>query len=276
MGAAGILHRRDLQRAGCARGRMGGGAVTIILTARWGRPAAVALSALASVGALLVGIRRLKDVTTVEVRGDGLLLRGNRWGISRGAPIVGLADEGRFLPFAEVARVSLEGDSLVVIHPSGTRLNLGIVPAGSPQQREAIVARVEEARTAFARADVPPDWRPALAEESAEALHVARGGRSVVEWVRGLRATRDYRTASFEAERLWRVVEDGAQLGTTRAGAALVLSAELDDDGRARLRVASRTCAEPRLRVALERVTEGAEEGALQEALHDLVASERS
>jgi hypothetical protein len=70
-----------------------------------------------------------------------------------------------------------------------------------------------------------------------------------------------------DPQRLLRVATDAAAPAATRAGAALALAPAMGDDDRARLRVASETCADPRLRVALLRVAEGAPPEDVDEAV---------
>jgi hypothetical protein len=133
------------------------------------------------------------------------------------------------------------------------------------EARDALVRRVEDALAAFAEDH---------GAETAVAL-VAPGGRAPERWVREVRAlatARDYRETRLDEERLWRVLDDATAPPGTRAGAALALSA-LDQASRTRLRVSAEACAEPRLRVALTRVAEGASDGELEEALTPLLES---
>lgn len=98
-----------------------------------------------------------------------------------------------------------------------------------------------------------------------DALLLARGSQSTAEWVRRLRAlgegaTAQLRVAPMQPERLWRVALDPAAASPARAAAAVALSGSLDDEGRARLRVAAEATAAPKLRVVLDRAVEGNEE----------------
>jgi hypothetical protein len=108
--------------------------------------------------------------------------------------------------------------------------------------------------------------------EGAAAL-VAPGGRTVGQWlheVRELVQPRSYRESLLDADRLWRVVDDPSMVPATRAGAAMALAA-LDDEARARLRVAADACADPKLRVALSHVADGGKEEEMEAALAPLL-----
>jgi hypothetical protein len=194
-----------------------------------------------------------RSYTRVDVGSDGILLRR-------------LGSE-RFLSYGGVSSVSVEGRavlgrSVVIVLGSGESIRLA---TGQPQLREALVARIQEARTAFARAD-----------GSTDDARVAPGGRTVGRWVSDLRAMANqatYREADATPETLWRLLDDSSAPPATRAGAALALSASLDETSRMRLRVSAEACAEPKLRVALTRVAEGASDTELEEALTPLLES---
>jgi hypothetical protein len=94
---------------------------------------------------------------------------------------------------------------------------------------------------------------------SDEEVHLARGPRDVATWMREMRAlgagdSRAYRTWAIPRERLWAVVENSAADPSARQGAALALSASLDDDERERILALADQTASPRLRVALDSV----------------------
>ena len=166
-----------------------------------------------------------------------------------------------------MASVSVEGRtflgrSAVIVRGPGESIPIA---TGKPQLREALVARIEEARMAFGGGDA-----------STDDAHVAPGGRTVERWVSDLRAKAQqapYRKADATPETLWRLLDDASAPPATRAGAALALSASLDDASRTRLRVSAEACAEPKLRVALTRVAEGASDTELEEALAPLLES---
>lgn len=145
------------------------------------------------------------------------------------------------------------------------RFSLGLL-ASQLASRDGIAIRIEEARLACA------DDRPSGEAEG----FVAPGGRALKRWVTEVRAlarARDYREARVDAERLWSVLEDAKTSPAARAGAAIALST--DEGSRMRLRVAADTCAEPRLRIALTRLAEGAGDSDLEEALAPLLEAEK-
>jgi hypothetical protein len=186
----------------------------------------------------------------VDVGSDGILLR--RLG---GA---------RFLPYGTLHGTAVQGESVVLLLRSGERVPMGF---GKTQleERDAMWGRIEEARIASVAGAIA---------SGADSL-VAPGGRAPGRWLREVRAlasARDYREARLDPEGLWRVVDDATASPGTRAGAALALST-LDGASRTRLHVAAQACAEPRLRVALTRVAEGASDTELEEALTPLLES---
>jgi hypothetical protein len=97
-------------------------------------------------------------------------------------------------------------------------------------------------------------------------------------WLRELDAVQvgaegSYRQAVVSDEVLWRVVQDASLDEKTRAGAAVALRKVLGDEGRARLRVVAEATASPRLRVALEAASGGAD-GEIADSLEELTAPE--
>jgi hypothetical protein len=84
-----------------------------------------------------------------------------------------------------------------------------------------------------------------------------RGDRTTEAWMQRLRgigmgANASPREAPVTQDGLWRVVEDPTVKAEARAAAAAALAPSLDDQGKARLRVAAESTAAPRLRVAFE------------------------
>lgn len=113
-----------------------------------------------------------------------------------------------------------------------------------------------------------------LPAPSPAAAALMRGDRSVADWRVALGQSvaegGDAYRGDAATETLWRVVEDESAPRDARAGAAIALRRQLDDDGRARLRVVAEDC-EPKLRVALD--------AALDEAIEEdkvLAALERA
>jgi len=156
---------------------------------------------------------------------------------------------------AEGAHLTLEGGEHVSI------------PCDKVTDAELVAERVREAIEAV-RAEAPPI-----------AALLVREGRTVGDWLSSLRRllTDDgvgkYRVG-VDRPALLATLEDPAAPAEARVGAAIALGERLDDDGRAKLRVAIDTAADVPLRVALEAV-EGGDEDELERAVEQLKA-ERS
>jgi hypothetical protein len=131
------------------------------------------------------------------------------------------------------------------------------------QHGDAVQARIAEAHAAF------------LAHASAADVSalVAKGTRTRDEWLSALAKLRDaqagYRDAAVRDEDLWRLVEDPSAPADARGGAAMLLRRSLDDEGKARVRVAAEATASPKLRVALDAAASDADQ-AFESALHEL------
>jgi hypothetical protein len=226
------------------------GAAASIVLQRWGTSIALVVVAAVVLGVFLP--LQLRLTANVDVGSDGVLVR--RLG------------EQRFLPYSTLEKATAEhaGD-IVLALPQGESIRLSM---GSASMRDALVERIEEARAAFATSH---------GGGTAETL-VAPGGRTVARWLEDLRAlasARGYRQPRVEPEQLWRVVDDPRAPVTSRAGAAVAIAGTKDADARARLRVASEACADPRLRVALSRIAEAEMDADVEEALESLVEKQR-
>lgn len=101
-----------------------------------------------------------------------------------------------------------------------------------------------------------------------------RGGRTTQEWVSNLRAlgtsdTATYRVAAVDRETLFAIVEDPVNQASSRAAAAIAISAKLDEESRGRLRKSAEGIADPKLRVAIEHVVDERDD-AFAEVLDEL------
>jgi hypothetical protein len=137
---------------------------------------------------------------------------------------------------------------------------------------DAVQARIVEARAAFYE-------RTPAADVSAL---VGKGTRTREEWLAALAKLRSaeggYRDAVVRDDDLWRLVEDPSAPADARGGAAMLLRRSLDEDGKARVRVAAEATASPKLRVALDAAageTDETLESALQELAEDAETRER-
>lgn len=90
----------------------------------------------------------------------------------------------------------------------------------------------------------------------ADARRLAECARAATPAIATL-AEDGYRSPAYPKDVLLRIVEDPTQGGASRATAAAALRASLDDEDRARVRVAAETTASPELRAQLEEVAAG-------------------
>ena len=82
-----------------------------------------------------------------------------------------------------------------------------------------------------------------------------------------------FRSAAIPADELWKVLVDPTEPAQFRAGAALALRRNLDEEGRARVRIAANASAEPPLKRVLAAVNEE-DDAALDAALDALAPDE--
>ena len=184
----------------------------------------------------------------------------------------------RFYPFSKVRGLRRNGDRAITIElEDGEAVQLYTSMARNGQlgastiaeHREAVLARMESALRAHR----------SLGDASHVAEALARGERSGGDWLADLVKLRaggtDYRTAALRDEDLWTLLESPSATEDARAAAALVLRRSLDDEGRARIRVAAEATASPRLRVALDRAADAAEDAAVEQAVAELATPQR-
>ncbi|MFO0735904.1 MAG: hypothetical protein U0270_08490 [Labilithrix sp.] len=165
----------------------------------------------------------------------------------------------RFFPWSTVQAVLPIEKGIQVLLKTGETHDIPTVARGKmyyEYERVAqatLIARATDALATFERAresdrgDVPD-----------VSARVARLGRSKEEWLSKLFDREgSFREAPIRNEDLWKVVESPGADVTARAGAAAVLAREASDEDRVRLRVAAETCAEPRLRVVLDKAATG-------------------
>jgi hypothetical protein len=142
-------------------------------------------------------------------------------------------------------RLVLE-DSDVVALPLGT--------SWDASRAQALVERIKEV-VADARRDPGEESTSAVAIEGVRA-RLGRMTRTTGEWLNALRAlgagvVATHRVAPVAPETFLRVVEDSTAKPTERAAAAIALMSSDDEGMRTRVRIASETVVEPKLRVAL-------------------------
>ena len=201
--------------------------------------------------AALYGVIALPTVLPqrIDVGQDGIFLRwlGNK----------------RFIPFAkiEIATANKIGIDLFLRGERHVEIRMTQKDGGAATQVHALLARITEGMAAhrgLSRAD--------------EEAFLARGQRDVATWLHEMRALGageggGYRANAIPRERLWAIVENPAADPSAREGAALALSASLEEDDRVRLRATAQKTASPRLRIALDGVGREREETRLRIAL---------
>lgn len=179
----------------------------------------------------------------------------------------------RFVPYKEIDRVVPEFGQLRVVMKKGKR---SLAFRGQRRSFQASTRADHRAMVERMRAAIDEHLVRDKTRETAEQVPRPRADRDGVgDWLRELRALvvgaeGSYRKAVLSHDSLWRVVEDPSVDAETRAGAAVALGKALDDDGRARLRVAAEASASPQLRVALEAAANPDDEDDLADALEAL------
>jgi hypothetical protein len=195
--------------------------------------------------ALLRSMIALPDVT---VGTDGLAFR---WGLRE-----------RFIPFADLADVRIGALGVKLVYQDGRTQTLRAIAGVSPSRFDALKLRIAEALAA----------RNAAPRQGLEQLD--RSGRAVPEWRAALAALArrgaDYRAAGLSHEDLEALLVSPDASAERRLAAAVALSASKHPAAPERIRVAAAQCASERLRIALEKVSEGQEDdAAIAEALDE-------
>lgn len=162
--------------------------------------------------------------------------------------------------FADVIDVKVEGEALAIRTRDG-RVHRFTGPADHGE-RAALEQRIREAMTA-ARAHVR--------DRSVLGAMLDRAGRSLPEWraaiAKVLTAATGFRDGAVDEQEMVLLLDDVMASPEQRVAAAIALSER--EALRPRIRVAAEACASPKLRVALEKLSEG---GADDETLADAVA----
>ncbi len=201
-------------------------AVTMPTHSLWG-PGAVALAAYA---VLMLGVAVALRRSRIVVGSDGLLILG--------------ADRPRFLAYADHDEVREETGDILLLRRGGVAARLQLDEADRARAPEL----VERMRVAMGLAE---RMRSEGADHAARSLVLAEGGsESLAASARGT----DYRRPAVIRENLWALVEGPLCDGDTRLLVAEALTKDLRDGEGPRLRVAAKACAEPRVRVALEKL----------------------
>lgn len=198
--------------------------------------------------------------TTVRVGTDGIVTRWlgrTRFIAHSEIDIVAAYDEVRGTKRQRGVQLHLKSGEIVKL-PTGQR-DIAVTEAAQLERR------IDEAREAFRRGST-----------TGTTDVLARGDRTVTDWIRYLRGMGagavGPRAPAIPPDVLLRVVEDSKAAPLERASAAVAAIASGGDDAKHRVRIAADTTVAPKLRIALERIADGAEEtdAALLETLEEL------
>lgn len=172
----------------------------------------------------------------------------------------------RFIPLRDIKEVRSSGVTLYIHLRDGRVKKLQSLTGADPGRAYSLELRVREALAASAGEHT-----------SAQLEQLERRGKSVADWTVALagltRAGSSYRASGLTAEDLDAIVASPDVTPERRIGAALALRSAGHPAAGERIRVAAAQCASSRLRIALERVGDGAVDlTAITEALAETEA----
>jgi hypothetical protein len=179
-----------------------------------------------------------RRVSRIVVGIDGILVQG--------------ADKTRFFSYAGLDGVKASGSDILLQRGGKTTLRL--------QLHDEDVTR---APALADRIQVAMDHAVRMRGEGADRLMQSTDGSSAAASQRLASSSRgglDYRQPAIAREQLWQLVEGPVSDADARRVAAEALAPDMNREERQRLRVVAEKCAEPRARVALERLLEEAED----------------
>lgn len=166
----------------------------------------------------------------------------------------------QFIPLASIVDVATESVGVVVTLRDGTAFRTLTLTSDTGERAFAVRARIAEAVE-----------RARHTGAGAISALVARGERPFAAWrdaLRRLSAEVGYRGETVSAEALLRTAESADAPAEDRIGAAMAIGMGADAQAKQRLRVAVEGIANERVRVAMERAADGAEdEAAIEEAI---------
>ena len=168
----------------------------------------------------------------------------------------------QFVPFTHLEDIRVDGLGARLVLRDRRRLLLPSIAGVSHARIEALKLRIREALALR-------DGAPTQALQQLD-----RAGRSIPEWRASLAALArrgvDYRAAGLSAEDLEALLVSPDATPERRLAAAVALAASKHPAAPERIRIAAAQCASERLRVALEKVSEGDDDdAAIAEALDE-------
>lgn len=208
-----------------------------------------ALGWIATVAALAAGAVVASSTPDVTVGLDGILVR----------TLFG----ARFFSFEGVIEATALPNGVALHHADGSRDRLlfyRLATARRLRDRDAIISLVKDA---LSEARVIDEPRPPDA--------LARRGRPIAAWREAIAAVArgGYRDLGLSPEALDQTVSSAASSAEARIAAAIALSTTGEDGAKDRIRVAADACADPKVRVSLERIADGADADHVIEAALD-------
>jgi hypothetical protein len=216
-------------------GAMGGQLVAHAVFAGNGHLTAFLFAVGASIYLLLTLVVVVLSHHETSVGSDGILVSGLL--------------RSQFVPFAEVEAAVVESAGKLVLY---TRTRGRIARRMRGPAAEAAAELIQAAITSSHSGSE-------AVRQQLRRQHEREG--DVGAWLARLRSLAShgpYRAVALGAEALWRVVDDPGATGAERAAAAVVLGTLATPAERARLRGAAARMACPKVRVAIERVADGA------------------
>ena len=200
------------------------------LAAEWDSLATLAPVIFAYILAALGVATLFRRMSRIVVGIDGILVLG--------------ADKARFIAYAGLDGVKANGSDIFLQHRGKTTLRLQLHD-DDVTRAPALTARIQAAM----------DQSTRMRGEGADRLMQAQGTLDASERLASSsRGGLDYRQPAIAREQLWELVEGPVSDANARRVAAEALAPDMSREEKERLRVVVEKCAEPRARVALQRL----------------------
>ena len=176
------------------------------------------------------------------IGGAALFRRASRITVGLDGVLVHGTSRTRFFAYRDLDEARMRGGDVELLRRGRVVLRLQF-HGEDASRREAVLARLRETIL------IAVQRRDGSAERIAQSVSVDQ--LACVSLGGG-----DYRQAALTREQLWELVEGPMTDGATRTAAAGAIATSSDESERVRLRVAAEHCAQPVVRVALERLSE--------------------
>jgi len=198
--------------------------------AEWSSLATLAPVVFMYILAALGAATLFRRMSRIVVGIDGILVLG--------------ADKTRFISYAGLDGVKASGSDILLQHRGKTTLRLQLHD-DDVTRAPALAARIQAAM----------DHSRRMQSEGADRLMQAQGTLDASKRLASSsRGGLDYRQPAIAREQLWELVEGPVSDANARRVAAEALAPDMSREEKERLRVVVEKCAEPRARVALQRL----------------------